>query len=159
ELFSNGVEILRVSTASVTICREGNFTYMQQRHLYIIFTALTLSLLAYASSALLFKAPVAHASAYVVGSDPVDGSTIASVPQEVRIYFNAPISVLSNAHVLVVQQGTQNSSLVDVGTNTGVVSGSNSNELIILLKTSVPQGLPQGSYLVRWAAVANDDGR
>jgi putative copper export protein/methionine-rich copper-binding protein CopC len=99
------------------------------------------------------------ASAYVVGSDPVDGSTIASVPQEVHIYFNAAISALSRAHVLVAQQGTQNSSLVEVGANTGVISDANANELIVPLHPSAPQGLPQGSYLVRWAAVANDDGR
>ena len=132
---------------------------MRQRHLCIIFTALTLSLLAYCGSVLLVKPSRALASAYVVGSDPVDGSTIASVPQEVHIYFNAAISVLSRAHVLAAQQGAQNSALVEVGANTGVVSGSNSNELIVPLQTSAPQGLPQGSYLVRWAAVASDDGR
>ena len=104
---------------------------------------------------LLFQPPRASASAYVIGSDPVDGSTIATVPQKVHIYFNAAISVLSSAHVLVVQQGLQNSALVEIGANTGVVAGSNSNELIIPLKASSPQG----SYLVRWAAVANDDGR
>jgi methionine-rich copper-binding protein CopC/putative copper export protein len=117
--------------------------------------ALTLSLLAYASSMLLFQLPRASASAYVIGSDPVDGSTVATAPREVHVYFNAAISVLSNAHVLVVQQGPQNSSLVEVGANTGVIAGSNPNELIIPLKTSPPQG----SYLVRWVAVANDDGR
>jgi methionine-rich copper-binding protein CopC/putative copper export protein len=117
--------------------------------------ALTLSLLAYASSMLLFQPPRASASAYVIGSDPVDGSTVATAPQEVHVYFNAAISVLSSAHVLVVQRGTQNSSLVEVGTNTGVIAGSNPNELIIPLKKSPPQG----SYLVRWLAVANDDGR
>jgi putative copper export protein/methionine-rich copper-binding protein CopC len=121
------------------------------------------SLLAYTSSLLLFKPPAAQASAYVVGSNPVDGSTIASVPHEVHIYFNAAISIISSAHVFVVQAGPPKSSLVEVGANTGVISGSNPNELIIPLKTpeslGQAQGLPQGSYLVRWAAVANDDGR
>src|SRR5579859_7632198 len=128
---------------------------MRQRHLCIICMALILSLLAYTSSILLVQPPKAAASAYVLGSDPVDGSTIATVPQEVHIYFNAPLSILSNAHVLVVQQGPQNNSLAEVGTNTGVVAGSNADELIIPLRTSAPQG----SYLVRWTAVANDDGR
>jgi putative copper export protein/methionine-rich copper-binding protein CopC len=108
----------------------------------------------------LFKPSIAHASAYVIGSAPVDGSTIASVPHEVHIYFNAAISTISGAHVFVVQegtQGTQKSSLVEVGANAGVVSESNPNELIIPLQA--PASLPQGSYLVRWAAVANNDGR
>src|SRR5947199_2706856 len=130
---------------------------MRQRHIYIIFTALIISLLGYTSLVLLVKPPVAEASAYVIGSDPVDGSTIASVPQEVHIYFNAAISILGGAHVFVVQQGTHNNSLVEVGANTGVISGSNSNELVIPLRPA--QELPQGSYLVRWTAVANDDGR
>jgi methionine-rich copper-binding protein CopC/putative copper export protein len=143
---------------------------MRQRHLGIIFTALILSLLAYFSSVLFLKPPAVHASAYVIGSDPVDGSTIASVPQEIHIYFNAPISILGSAHVFVVQQGTQNSSLVEVGANTGVISGSNPNELIIPLRQAQGSGpapdrdkpyppLQQGSYLIRWTAVANDDGR
>jgi methionine-rich copper-binding protein CopC/putative copper export protein len=102
---------------------------------------------------LLFKPPAVHASAYVIGSDPVDGSTIAHVPKEVHIYFNAAISTLSRAHVLVVQQNT----LVEIDTNTSIVSGSNPNELIIPLGQA--QQLPQGSYLVRWTAVAYDDGR
>ena len=127
---------------------------MRQRHHYIILTALVLSLLTYSSSVLLLNPPVAQASAYVIGSDPVDGSTIGSV-QTIHIYFNAPISRLTTAHVLVVQQGTQNSVMIEVGANTGTVSASNPNELIIPLKTAAPQG----SYLVRWAAVANDDGR
>src|SRR5215472_10947425 len=102
---------------------------MRQRHLCIICMALTLSLLAYTGSMLLFQPPRASASAYVIGSDPVDGSTIATVPQEVHIYFNAAISVLSSAHVLVVQQGPQSNSLVEVGANTGIIAGSNPNEL------------------------------
>ncbi len=136
---------------------------MRQRHLCIICTVLTLSLLAYSGSLLLFKPPVAQASAYVIGSDPVDGSTIASAPHEVHIYFNATISRISSAHVLFVQEGTPKSSLVEVGANTGIISGSNPNELIIPLKTPASlaqaQELPQGSYLVHWTVVANNDGR
>lgn len=128
---------------------------MRQRHLCIISMALLLSLLVYAGSMLLFQPPKASASAYVIGSDPVDGSTVTTVPRDVRIYFDASISIMSSAHVLAVQQGSRNSSLVEVGANTGVISGSNSDELIIPLKPSAPQG----SYLVHWAAVANGDGR
>jgi methionine-rich copper-binding protein CopC/putative copper export protein len=126
---------------------------MQQRHVFIIFIALILSLLAYSSSILLFNPVAAQASAYVIGSDPVDGSTIAAVPKEIHIYFNAAISLLSGAHVLVVQQNA----LVEIGANTGVVSGPDRDELIIPLQQA--QKLPQGSYLVRWTAVADADGR
>lgn len=128
---------------------------MRQRHLCIISMALLLSLLVYAGFILLFQPPKASASAYVIGSDPVDGSTVTTVPREVQIYFDASISTMSSAHVLAVQQGSQNSSLVEVGANTGGIPGSNPAELIIPLKPSAPQG----SYLVRWAAVANGDGR
>src|ERR1700719_4059854 len=39
--------------------------------------------------------------AFVIGSDPVDGSTIATPPRIVRIFFNADISSASFAHVYV----------------------------------------------------------
>src|ERR1039457_3940951 len=51
------------------------------------------------------RGPVAYAAdataarAFVIGSDPVDGSTIGTPPQVVRIFFNEDISAASVAHV------------------------------------------------------------
>src|SRR5437764_11963970 len=47
----------------------------------------------------LFQPPAALASSFVVGSDPVDGSTISVHPTQVRIFFNTPISSASIATV------------------------------------------------------------
>ncbi len=47
----------------------------------------------------LSQAPVAFAHAFVIGSDPVDGSTINAAPSVVRIYFNEAIGPASVAHV------------------------------------------------------------
>jgi len=43
--------------------------------------------------------PVARAHAFVIGSDPVDGSLVSGPPRVVRIFFDAPISAASVAHV------------------------------------------------------------
>jgi methionine-rich copper-binding protein CopC/putative copper export protein len=125
---------------------------MRQRQLLVIATALILGILAYLGSATLLPAPVASAHAYVIGSDPVDGSVVNAVPSVVRIFFNAPISPISEAHVYSIQNGN----LVDVGAAASSVAPPNSRELDIPLKT--PSALPQGSYEIIWTAVASDDG-
>lgn len=125
---------------------------MQQRRWLFIPIALLLSFLAYFCSMLVVPPPAAQAHAYVIGSDPVDGSTIGKVPSEVHVFFNAPISSISSAHIYSIQQG----SLVDVSTGTSRVSASNSQELITLIKT--PDTQPEGSYEVIWTAVASNDG-
>jgi methionine-rich copper-binding protein CopC/putative copper export protein len=125
---------------------------MRQRRLLVIATALILGLLAYLGSAALLPAPVASAHAYVIGSDPVDGSVVNTVPSVVRIFFNAPVSSISEAHVYSIQNGN----LVDVGSAPSSVAPSSSRELDIPLKT--PSALPQGSYEIIWTAVASDDG-
>jgi methionine-rich copper-binding protein CopC len=113
---------------------------MRQRGLLVITTALILGILAYLCSATLLPAPLASAHAYVIGSDPVDGSVVNAVPSVVRIFFNAPISPISQAHVYSIQNGN----LVDVGAAPSSVAPSSSRELDIPLKT--PSSLPQGSY-------------
>ena len=87
--------------------------------------------------------------AFVIGSDPVDGSTISSMPTEVRIFFNAPISPISFADVYTPDEQLINASHSSVGSD-------NSRELDTPLLH--PKQLPQGSYTVRWTAIASADG-
>jgi methionine-rich copper-binding protein CopC len=125
---------------------------MRKRRLLVIVVALIVSSLAYLCSTLVLPLPEAHAHAYVIGSDPVDGSTIATLPSVVRIFFNAPISSISTAHVYAIES----SGMADVSASSGHISRTSARELDIPLKT--PTALPQGGYEVRWTAVANDDG-
>ncbi|GCE14333.1 copper resistance CopC/CopD family protein [Tengunoibacter tsumagoiensis] len=126
---------------------------MQQRRLPVTIIALLLSVGVYICSLLLGQPPVAQAHAFVIGSDPVDGSTIQALPAEIHIYFNAPISSLSSAQVLSIQAGK----LTDIGSATSLVASNNPNELITPVKTLASQ--PQGSYEILWTAVASGDGR
>jgi putative copper export protein/methionine-rich copper-binding protein CopC len=100
--------------------------------------------------------PVASASSFVIGSDPVDGSTINAPPAIVRIYFNTPISLASSANVSAFPpNASANGLLVNAGQS--VINPSNPRELDTpLLPTSK---LPQGSYEVHWTAVSLTDGR
>src|SRR5260370_16190515 len=76
--------------------------FMRQRRLLIIGTALVLNVLTCMYTMAPIQPPVASAHAYVIDSDPVDGSTIAQV-KAVHIFFNADISPLSRAHVYFIQ--------------------------------------------------------
>jgi methionine-rich copper-binding protein CopC/putative copper export protein len=125
---------------------------MRKRQLLVIIVALIVGSLAYLCSTFMLPLPEAQAHAYVIGSDPVDGSTISTLPSIVRIFFNAPISAISTADVYVVESN----GMADVGASPAHISHTSSRELDIPLKT--PKSLPQGSYEVRWTAVANDDG-
>lgn len=125
---------------------------MRQRRLLALGLALALSLLASLYSAIALQPPVALAHAYVTGSDPVDGSTIATPPSRVRIFFNAPISAVSSAHVYYIQQET----LLEENAAHSSVSPTNPRELVTILKPA--RLLPAGSYEVKWTAVSNDDG-
>src|SRR5581483_2033876 len=101
------------------------------------------------------KAPAALAHAFVIGSDPVDGSTINTAPSVIRIFFNADISPASNARVYVFTPGgPANGSQVDMGRS--YVPANNPRELDTPLIAS--SSLPQGSYEVKWTALALDDG-
>ncbi len=125
---------------------------MLHRQLLIVPLTLLLSILAFAGSLALIAPPVAQAHAFVIGSDPVDGSTINKVPNEIRIFFNADISSLSNAHVYSIQDGNLN----EVNEKPGSVSPSNSRELDMDVKT--PEQQSEGSYEVIWTAMAKADG-
>lgn len=98
----------------------------------------------------IFRPPVALAHAFVIGSDPVDGSTINTPPAVVRIFFNEPISRASVAHVYF---GIDNQ-VVDG--NRSIIASGNSRELDTPLIS--PDQLPQGSYTVRWTALDATDG-
>jgi len=122
----------------------------------LLISALSLSLLlAFTWSPLLSRPPAALAHAFVTGSDPVDGSTISTPPARVRIFFNAPISSASIAHVYVfVANGSSNGQQVDAAHSS--IPATNPLELDTPLIH--PASLPQGSYEVKWVAISNDDG-
>jgi methionine-rich copper-binding protein CopC/putative copper export protein len=126
--------------------------FMRRRQRRILLSAFILSTLACISSLLIIPARVAHAQTFVIGSDPVDGSTINQAPSIVRIYFNAPLSSLSSAHVYALPNGQQ----VEVNATPSRVAATNSHELDIPLKPAAD--LPKGSYEVMWTAVDNADG-
>lgn len=112
-------------------------------------------LLAWSWSPLFSPAPAASAHAFVIGSDPVDGTTIASAPSVIRIYFNEDIGPASRALVYVYTPGgPANGREVDAGRS--VIAAGNSRELDIALLS--PATLPQGSYEVFWSAIDNGDG-
>ncbi len=101
------------------------------------------------------QAPAALAHAFVIGSDPVDGSTIATAPPVIRIFFNAEISAASNARVFVFAPGgPANGSEVDAGHS--YIPANHARELDTPL--IAVSSLPQGSYEVKWSALALDDG-
>ncbi len=126
--------------------------YMRQRQLRMLLSAFLLSILAYAGSLFILPPAVANAQTFVIGSDPVDGSTITAAPSLVRIYFNAPLSSLSSARVYALPNGQQ----VEVNAAHSSVSPTNPRELDTPLKPVAE--LPRGSYEVMWTAVDNTDG-
>src|SRR6266700_3164944 len=123
--------------------RQGSFL----RPLLISVVGLCL-LLSLSWLPILFPPPAALASSFVVGSDPVDGSTISVPPTQVRIFFNTPISSASIANVYfgidyqVMNAGRSH------------VARTNPQELDTPLLTQ----LPEGSYTVRWTAISATDG-
>ncbi len=92
---------------------------------------------------------VAYAHAFVIGSDPVDGSTVSSAPSVVRIFFDAPINPSSSATVY-------NPSEQVVNAARSFIPANNSEELDTPLKNY--RHLPFGGYTVRWTALAEADG-
>ena len=137
---------------------------MRHRHfLRLLLTSLlSLSvLLILAWTPYFFQAPAAlglesqQAHAFVIGSDPVDGSTISTAPTTIRIFFNADISPASIAQVYAFAPGSSpDGRLVNGGRST--IPTNNARELDTPLLS--PSTLPQGSYEVKWTAVATDDG-
>ncbi len=115
--------------------------------------ALFLSILFCICITLLLPPAEVSAHAYVIGSDPIDGSTVSRAPRTVHIYFNAAISSLSSAQIYAVEKG----SFVNVSGDVNTIIVPNEQELVVPLRT--PANLPEGSYLVTWRAVANADGQ
>lgn len=97
----------------------------------------------------LSQAPVAFAHAFVIGSDPVDGSTVSVAPSVVHIYFNESIGPASIAHVFA-----PDGHIVDAARSG--IPRTNPRELDTPLTT--PGSLPQGGYTVRWTALSDADG-
>src|SRR6266516_1006274 len=123
--------------------RQGRFL----RHLLIAAMGLCF-LLSLRWLPVLLRPPAALASSFVVGSDPVDGSTISTPPTQVRIFFNTPISSASIANVYF----GINYQVVNAGRSH--VASNNPREL----DTPLLAQLPQGSYTVRWTALSTTDG-
>lgn len=126
---------------------------MQRRRLLTIGAAFILSMLMYLCSLPIARVPTAQAHAFVIGSDPVDGSTIQKLPDAVRISFDAPISTLSSAHVYLIRNGGLN----EVSDASGSVVATDPHELVVPITRPTTQ--VEGSYEVAWTAVASADGR
>ncbi|MGZ3624283.1 MAG: CopD family protein [Ktedonobacteraceae bacterium] len=97
----------------------------------------------------LFRPQAVLASSFVVGSDPVDGSTINVPPRQMRIFFNTPISSASTATIYYgIEYQVMNA-------GRSYIANNNPQEL----DTPLLAQLPKGSYTVRWTAVSTTDGR
>jgi putative copper export protein/methionine-rich copper-binding protein CopC len=132
---------------------------MRRRHYLKVFVQaiLWVSLLQVASwLPLAGRAPLALAHAFVIGSDPIDGSTVSQPPRLVRIYFNAPLAPASRASVYAFPPDSPASGLL-MNAGTSRINPTNAQELDTPL---LPPGrLPQGGYEVRWTALSLTDGR
>jgi putative copper export protein/methionine-rich copper-binding protein CopC len=93
-------------------------------------------------------APAAQAHAFVIGSEPVDGSTVPLPPKVVRIFFNGEISPASQALVFDPEEHLVNAAA-------SFIPPGHPREL----DTPLRPHLAPGSYLVRWTALAENDGR
>lgn len=116
----------------------------------VLFPAMLLNIVIYCVAVMILQPQTVFAQAYVIGSDPVDGSTVTAAPGVLRIYFNANISALSVVQVSYVKSGDY----VPIQTRNRIAT-TNPREL----DTDLPNNLAGGSYFVRWTVVANDDGR
>ncbi len=135
----------RVFTKIYISMKNGHVRYLK----VVLLPAVFLNILICCVAVLVFGPEPAFAHAYVIGSDPVDGSTVTTVPKVVHIFFNANISSMSVAQVAFVQNGN----LVTLTTHSELAP-NNTREL----DTYLPANITGGSYLVRWTAVANEDG-
>jgi putative copper export protein/methionine-rich copper-binding protein CopC len=118
------------------------------RPLLIAATGLGLLLL-FSWLPVLFRPPAALASSFVVGSVPIDGSTVSVPPTQVRIFFNTPISSASTATIYFgIEYQVMNA-------GRSYVTSNNPLEMDTPLLTQ----LPEGSYTVRWTALSATDGR
>src|SRR5690242_11099490 len=98
-----------------------------------------------------WRTPTASAHAFVIGSDPIDGSTIDKAPTMVRIYFDAPVAATSQASVYAFPPDAPANGVL-VNASQSVVNPGNSSELDTPLLAA--NKLPQGGYEVRWTALS-----
>src|SRR5581483_2047563 len=103
---------------------------MRKRQQRVIILAFLSAILAFIITTVVVPPPAASAHAFVIGSNPVDGSTINAVPNVVRIDFNAPISPLSSAQIYVVRDGN----LVDITGSASRIIANNPYQLETPLK-------------------------
>jgi copper transport protein len=96
-----------------------------------------------------FRPPAALAQSFVIGSIPVDGSTISTPPTQIRVFFNTPISSASIANVYF------GINYQEMNAGRSHVASINPQEL----DTPLIAQLPLGSYTVRWTALSATDGR
>lgn len=101
------------------------------------------------------KMPTASAHAFVIGSTPIDGSTVNKAPSVVRILFDAPIASISYAHVYAFPANGPASGLL-VNASASAINAQNPRELDAPLLP--PNQLPLGGYEVRWSALSLTDG-
>jgi methionine-rich copper-binding protein CopC/putative copper export protein len=127
-------------------------TIMYRRGRLITLLACILALVAYISSVTVLPAPVASAHAFVIGSDPIDSSTVNTVPGVVRITFNSAISPLSSVRIYFIQNGER----IDVTDVSSYRLSADQRQVEVGIQSSSSQ--PQGSYEVRWRAVSTTDG-
>ncbi|GCE48527.1 YtkA-like protein [Thermosporothrix hazakensis] len=125
---------------------------MQPRRLLRIISVLILGVAVLAGACFFVPPLSASAHSFVIGSDPIDGSTIEKVPTVAHIYFNADLSPLSRARVYSIQNNT----LVDITEGESSISSTNPRQLNIPVQA--PEKQPKGSYEILWTAVANGDG-
>ncbi|MGH8283695.1 MAG: copper resistance CopC family protein [Gammaproteobacteria bacterium] len=95
---------------------------------------------------LLFAAPLVWAHAFPDNSSPHVGSTLATPPTTVKVWFDGEIAPVFSTLIVKNAAGTQ------VSQGKGQVSSSDNT----LLETSLPPSLPAGQYFVYWSVIAQD---
>ncbi|MFL0174328.1 copper resistance CopC/CopD family protein [Mycobacterium sp. SMC-13] len=94
--------------------------------------------------ALLLPAPLAHAHAVLVSSDPVDGATLPTAPSRVTLSFDEPVRLIPGAVQVISNSGAR------VDREVRQRSGNTAVEL------DLPPDLPRGSYTATWRLMSAD---
>ncbi|WP_019971344.1 copper resistance CopC/CopD family protein [Mycobacterium sp. 141] len=94
--------------------------------------------------ALLTLAPVAHAHAVLVASDPVDGARLSSAPAAVELTFDEPVRLIPGAVQVISASGARVSVAALLHRGGTVV------------ELPLNPGLPQGSYTAMWRVISAD---
>ncbi|MEN4446538.1 copper resistance protein CopC [Mycobacterium sp. SM3041] len=89
-------------------------------------------------------APLAHAHAVLVSSDPVDGATLPAAPTRVTLSFDEPVRLIPGAVQVISNSGAR------VDREVRQRSGNTAVEL------DLPPNLPRGSYTATWRLMSAD---